>query len=85
MQIDVGNNEPIKIEPYRTPIRNRDVIDKAIHEMLDAGVIRRSRSFPVVIVDKKDGSRIFCVGVRKLNQITKKMFYPLALINDILA
>ena len=44
MQIDVGNNEPIKMKPYRTPIQKRVVIDKAIDEMLDADVIRRSRS-----------------------------------------
>ena len=56
MQIDIGNNEPIKIKPYRTPITNREVIAKEINEILDADVIRRSRSpwsFPVVIVDKK--------------------------------
>ena len=48
------------MKPYRTPIKNREVIDKAINEMLDAEVIKRSRSpwsFPVVIVDKKDGSK----------------------------
>ena len=64
------------------------VIDKAVDEMLDADVIRRSRSpwsFPVVIVDKKDGSKRFCVDLRKLNQITKKNSYPLPLIDDILA
>ena len=88
MQIEVENHEPIKMRPYRTPIKNREVIDKAINEMLDADVIRRSRSpwsFPVVIVDKKDGSKRFCVDFRKLNQVTKKKFYPLPLIDDILA
>ena len=88
MHIDVGNNHPIKMRPYRTPIKNREVIDKAVDEMLDADVIRRSRSpwsFPVVIVDKKDGSKRFCVDFRKLNQITKKNSYPLPLIDDILA
>ena len=62
MQIDTGNKEPIKMRPYRTPIKNREVIDKAVNEMLDAYIIRRSRSpwsFPVVIVDKKDGSKRF--------------------------
>ena len=39
MQIDVGNNDPIKMRPYRTPMKNREVIDKAIDEMLDADVI----------------------------------------------
>ena len=88
MQIDTGNRNPIKMRPYRTPIKNREVVDKAIDEMLDADVIRRSRSpwsFPVVIVDKKDGSKRFCVDFRKLNQVTKKNSYPLPLIDDILA
>ena len=88
MHIDVGNNHPIKMRPYRTPIKNREVIDKAVDEMLDADIIRRSRSpwsFPVVIVDKKDGSKRFCVDFRKLNQITKKNSYPLHFIDDILA
>ena len=88
MQIDTGNSNPIKMRPYRTPIKNREVVDKAIDEMLDADVIRRSRSpwsFPIVIVDKKDGSKRFCVDFRKLNQVTKKNSYPLPLIDDILA
>ena len=88
MQVDVGDNESIKMRPYRTPIKNREVIDKAIDGMLDANVIRRSRSpwyFPVVIVDKKDGSKRFCVDFRRLNKITKKNSDPLPLIDDILA
>ena len=83
MQIDVGNNDPIKMRPYRTPIKNREVIDKAIDEMFDADVIRRSRSpwsFPVVIVDKKDSSKRFCVDFRRLNKISKKNSNPLPLI-----
>ena len=88
MQIDVGNNEPIKMRPYRTPVKNREVTDKAIDDMFDSEVIRRSKSpwsFPVVIVDKKDGSKRFCVDFRRLNKITKKNSYPLPLIDDILA
>ena len=88
MQIEIGNNEPIKMRPYRTPIKNREVIDKAIDDMLDSEVIRRSKSplsFPVVIVDKKDGSKRFCVDFRRLIKITKKNSYPLHLIDDILA
>ena len=67
------------MRPYRTPMKNRDVIDKAIDEMLGAYVIRRSRSpwsFPVVIVDKKDDSMRFCVDFRRLNKISKKNSYP---------
>ena len=51
-------------------------------------MIRRSRSpwsFPVVIVDKKNGSKRFCVDFRRLNKISKKNSYSLPLIDDILA
>ena len=68
----------VKFRPYKTPIKNREVIDKAIDEMMDADVIRRSRSpwsFPMVIVDKKDGSKRSCIYFRKLNQITKTNSY----------
>ena len=37
------------------------------------------------IVDKKDRSKIFCVDLRALNKVTKSNFYPLPLIDDILA
>ena len=76
MQIDTGNKEPIKMRPYRTPIKNREVIDKAVNEMLEADIIRRSRSpwsFPVVSVDKKDDSKRFCVDFRRLNKIAVKI------------
>ena len=88
MKIDTGDTKPIKMRPYRTPLKNRSVIEKALDEMLDAEVIRRSNSpwsFPVVIVDKKDGSKRFCVDFRKLNHVTKKNSFPLPLIDDILA
>ena len=88
MKIDTQDQPPIKQRPYRNALKDREVVDKAIDEMIDAKVIRRSNSpwsFPVVIVDKKDGSKRFCVGFRKLNQITKPKSYPRPLIDDILA
>jgi len=39
----------------------------------------------VVIVDKKDGTKRFCVDFRRLNKITKTNSYPLPIIDDILA
>jgi hypothetical protein len=55
--------------------------------MLSANIIRKSRSpwsFPVVIVDKKDGLKRFCVDFKNLNQISKTNSYPLPLIDDII-
>ena len=88
MKLDTGEHPPIKMKPYRTPLSKRAVIDNAVDEMSEAGIIRRSRSpwsFPGVVGDKKDGSKRFCVDFRQLNKITKPISYPLPVIDDILA
>ena len=87
-KIDTGTSPPIKLRPYRTQLNNRHVINGAIDEMLDANIISKSKSpwsFAVVIVDKKDGTKRFCIDYRKLNKITKPNSYPLPVIDDILA
>jgi len=53
--------------------KDRQAIKVEVEKMLEAGVIRKSRSpwvSPVVMVSKKDGTRRFCVVYRKLNKIT---------------
>ena len=88
MKIDTGDHKPIKLKPYRTPFTKRPIVDKAIDDMLAANVIQPSRSpwsFPIVIVDKKDGSKRFCTDFRKLNLISKKSSWPLPVIDDMLA
>ena len=60
MKINTGDNPHIKLKPYRIPLQSREIVDKAITDILDAKIIERSRSpwsFPVVIVDKKDGAK----------------------------
>jgi len=60
MNIDVGQSPPISLRPYRTPLNMRQYVDKAVDEMLEAGIISPSESpwaFPIVIVKKKaDGT-----------------------------
>ena len=88
MKINTGENPPIKLRPYRTPLNKGKIVHQAIDELLQANIISRSKSpwsFPVVIVDKKDGSKRFCVDFRKLNKVTKLNSYPLPLIDDMLA
>ncbi|CAG2218766.1 Transposon Ty3-G Gag-Pol polyprotein,Transposon Ty3-I Gag-Pol polyprotein [Mytilus edulis] len=88
MEIETGNHPPIRLKPYRTPLHKRQIVDKAIDEMLDAGVIRRSKSSwsaPIVVVKKKDDTHRFCTDFRQINKITKSLSYPLPLIDDILA
>ena len=87
-KIDTGDHPPIKQNPYRLPFSQRQLVQEHIDKMLEAGVISPSQSpwaSPIVIVDKKDGSKRFCVDLRALNRITKKNSHPLPRIDDILA
>ena len=66
MSIDTGNHPPIKPRPYRTPFAKCQTVDKAVDDMLAANIIRPSRSpwsFPIVVVDKKNGNKRFCTEV----------------------
>ncbi len=85
--IDTGNARPVSSAPYRVSPAERKIIDKSVDEMLDAGVIRPSRSpwsSGVVLVSKKDNSVRFCVDYKKLNKLTKIETYPLPRIDETL-
>uniref|UniRef100_A0A6G1SFF7 RNA-directed DNA polymerase n=1 Tax=Aceria tosichella TaxID=561515 RepID=A0A6G1SFF7_9ACAR len=79
--IDTGDAKPIRSKPYRVSFKEQQVIRNLVDEMLDAGVIRPSRSHwasPVVLVKKKGTTDLrFCVDYRKLNQVTKVDPYPI--------
>lgn len=86
VRIDTGDHRPIRQRAYRAALTKRQVIEKEVNEMLEAGIIRPSSSpwaSPVTLVPKKSGEIRFCVDYRKLNNITKKDSYPLPLIQDI--
>ena len=79
--------KPIFLHAYRKSFKERELIKVEIQKMLDAGIIRPSKSpwsFPVVLIEKKDGSVRFCVDYRKLNAITLQDQFPLPRIDDIL-
>lgn len=79
--IDTGEVEPIRSKPYRVSFKEQQVLRKLVDEMLEAGIIRQSRSHwasPVVLVKKKGTSDLrFCVDYRKLNKVTKVDPYPI--------
>lgn len=87
-QIDTGDAAPIRSKPYRVSIAEQKVIQQLIDEMLQANIIRESRSFwasPVVLVKKKGTSELrFCVDYRKLNKITKVDPYPIPNMDSVL-
>lgn len=87
MEINTGDNPPVRTCYGRRSPKERKMIEELIKEMLDQGVIQESESpwaSPVVIVTKKDGSPRFCVDYRKLNSMTVKESWPIPLISDAL-
>lgn len=81
MQIDTDDQAPIKMRLYR-----RQLLEEAVRDMLESRMIGRGEllwSFPIVVVDKKDGWNRFCADFRKL--ISKSLAVPLLLTDDILA
>ena len=78
---------PIRQRAYRVPYSQREQVQKEIMGMLEAGVIRPSKSpwaSPMVLVPKKDGGVRLCVDYRRLNQVAKFDAYPMPRIEDVL-
>ncbi|KAG5865493.1 hypothetical protein JTB14_035518 [Gonioctena quinquepunctata] len=82
---------PICKAPYRIPYHQRKVLQKEIDRLLDASVIRPSFSpwsAPVVLVTKKlpkgEEKVRMCIDYRRLNNVTKKEYYPLPNILDLI-
>ena len=86
-EIITGNNSPVATQAYRSNPIKKQFIEREIEDMEMRGIIRKSKSpwaSPVVVVDKKDSTKRFCVDYRKLNKITKIDRYPLPRIDELL-
>ena len=84
--LEVGSN-PVSIRPYRYPLKQRDIIENIIEEMLQKGIIQQSASpfaSPVVLVGKKDGSWRLCVDYRELNKRTVKDKFPIPVVDELI-
>eukprot|EP00923_Selenidium_pygospionis_P004728 GHVN01007816.1.p1 GENE.GHVN01007816.1~~GHVN01007816.1.p1 ORF type:complete len:363 (-),score=7.78 GHVN01007816.1:84-1172(-) len=86
-EIPTGMAKPISQPPRRVAPMEREIINEQEQEMLNQGIIERSRSAwasPVVLAPKPGGKWRFCIDYRKLNNITAKDVYPLPRIDDCL-
>ncbi|KAH9523000.1 hypothetical protein DERF_006553 [Dermatophagoides farinae] len=86
--INLKNNVPINLRPYRVSPVDQQIIDEQIEKLLEKKLIKPSvsnYSFPIVLADKKDEGKKtrLCVDYRKLNEVTITESYPMPLIQDI--
>ncbi|XP_048502834.1 uncharacterized protein LOC125498635 [Beta vulgaris subsp. vulgaris] len=79
--------KPVNIRPYRYPLKQRDIIEQLVQDMLDRGIIQNSSSpfaSPVVLVGKKDGTWRLCVDYRDLNSKIVKNKFPTPVIDELI-
>ena len=84
-KIPTGNTVPIKERPRRVPVYMDKEVDRQIDNMVKENIIKPSTSpwaSSIVMVKKKDGSSMFCVDYRKLNDVTIKDAYPLPRVDE---
>lgn len=77
----------VNIRPYRYPLKQRDIVEQLIQEMLERGIIQSSSSpfaSPVVLVGKKDGTWRLCVDYRELNKRTVKNKFPIPVLDELI-
>ena len=87
LRITLKDDVIIKKQQYRFPHAYQEPLDKIIKDMLDEGIIRRSRSSynsPIIIVKKPDKSIRVCIDLREINKHIKPVSFPLPRVDDLL-
>ena len=86
-KIQLLSDKPVNIVPYRKSEAERRIIALEVKKMLDANIIKPSKSAwssPVIIIPKKDGSKRICIDFRAVNKVTAQDCFPIPRIDDIL-
>ena len=85
MKIELTDETPFKIRPYRAAAEDQKAIDKAVSEWLVVSRSRSPYSSSAVVVSKKCGEKRVCVDFRRLNAVTKAYVVRLPSIDEILS
>ena len=84
-----SNVKPIRMRPYKTGWKQREIIEDQVDEWLESGIIRPSMSewsFPCLLVAKKGTDKMrLVVDFRLLNSQSELPNYPLIDLEEFLA
>ncbi|XP_042201887.1 uncharacterized protein LOC121851863 [Callorhinchus milii] len=83
--IETGDAAPVRQNPFRLSPAEKEHVQSAVNDMLEADIISPSSSpwgAPIVLVKKQDGSLRFCVDFRRLNKISVADAYPLPRMDE---
>ena len=86
MSINMGDSDPVSQKPYPVAMKHYQWVKEEIDKLLEAGVIRNSRSSwlaPIIIVPKGDGGKHLVIDYRALNKVTRKFVWPMPKVEDI--
>jgi len=83
--IDTGDATLIRQRAYRHSPQARKELDRQIDRLIEGDITEESDSpwgNPVVLVKKSNNTLRLCVDMRKVNSVTKPIFFPLPLLED---
>lgn len=87
MKIETGDAQPASRPPYHASRAGPKIIDETLAVLIAEDVIEESDSpwaSPAILVRQKGKDR-FCIGFRKVNEVTKADQYLIPRIDDILS
>ena len=85
--INTKTELPHKDKVRRTPAKWKNDVEDQIKQMIENGICRESSSpysSNILLTNKKDGTKRFCIDFRSLNRNTIKDTYPLPNVEDLI-
>lgn len=85
MKIELIKDEAVYRRPYRMSQGDREKTREIVQDLEENGIIRESTSpyaNPAIRVSKKNGDARMPIDYRDLNKLTKRINYPLPVIDD---
>ncbi|UYV70155.1 hypothetical protein LAZ67_7002015, partial [Cordylochernes scorpioides] len=86
-RLRLSDKKPVCVRPYRHSLRDRDLINKQIEQLLKYGLIKPASSpysAPVTLAPKKGEGRVrLCIDYRLLNRKIISDSFPIPLMEDI--